>query len=42
MIKKMLKELNLPSPLEVGGKRAETVEEWQRVRPAVLKIMQEC
>ncbi len=42
MINKMLEELNLPSPLEVEGKRVETAQEWQRVRPLVLKIMQEC
>lgn len=42
MIKKMLKELNVPSPLEVGGKKAQTVEEWERTRPLVAKMMQEC
>ena len=42
MINKMLESLKLPSPLEVGGKRAETVEEWEEIKPLVLKMMQEC
>lgn len=42
MIKQKLKELNIPSPLAVGGKKAETVEEWEKVRPLVAKMMQEC
>lgn len=42
MINKMLESLNIPSPLEVGGKRVQTPEEWEKIRPLVLKMMQEC
>lgn len=42
MIENMLKSLNIPSPLEVNGKRAETAEEWERSRPTVAEIMQKC
>lgn len=42
MINEKLKELNLPSPLEINGKRVSTVEEWEKVRPDVLRMMQEC
>ncbi len=42
MIKSKLNELNLPSPLEVTGKRVQTVEEWEKARPLVAKMMQEC
>ena len=41
MIKKMLADLNVPSPLELGGRRAQTVEEWEKIRPLVLKTMLE-
>lgn len=42
MIKNMLKKLNIPSPLEINGKRAETAREWEKIRPAVARMMQEC
>lgn len=42
MVKKMLEELKIPSPLEVGGRRVQTVEEWEKLRPEVLKMMLEC
>ena len=42
MINKMLESLNLPSPLEFSGKRVESVNEWEKIRPDVLKMMQEC
>lgn len=42
MVKSELKKLNIPSPLEVGGKRAQTVEEWLEIRPLVARMMQEC
>ncbi len=42
MIKEKLEALNLPSPLCVGGERVKTVEEWEAIRPLVLKTMLEC
>lgn len=42
MIKSMLDELRIPSPLEVSGKRASTATEWEEIRPVVAKMMQEC
>lgn len=39
MIKKMLEELKVPSPLEISGKRACTVAEWEEIRPLVLDSM---
>lgn len=42
MIETMLAKLNIPSPLEINGKRAETAEEWEKIRPAVAEIMQKC
>lgn len=41
MVKKMLEELKIPSPLEIGGKRVQTVDEWNEIRPLVLKTMLE-
>lgn len=41
MIKQKLNELKIPSPLEVNGKKAQTVSDWEKVRPLVAKIMQE-
>ena len=42
MIKEKLEKLGVPSVLEFGGKRAETVEEWENtVRPMVAKTMLE-
>ncbi|MBQ7122126.1 MAG: hypothetical protein IJO03_07695 [Clostridia bacterium] len=41
MIKEKLEALNLPSPLCVGGERVKTVEEWEKIRPLVLKSMLE-
>ena len=41
MIKKMLADLNVPSPLELGDRRVQTVEEWEKIRPLVLKTMLE-
>ena len=39
MIKEKIEALNLPSPLCIGGERVKTVEEWEKVRPLVLKTM---
>lgn len=41
-VKEKLSGLKVPSPLEIGGKRAKTVEEWLEIRPLVAKMMQEC
>ncbi len=41
MVKKMLEALNLPSPLEIGGKKVQTAEDWEKIRPEILKIMLE-
>ncbi len=41
MIKNMLEKLNIPSPLCIGGEKATTVEEWEGIRPLVLKTMLE-
>lgn len=41
MIKKMLEELNVPSPLEICGEKVKSVEEWKKIRPLVLKLMLE-
>ena len=41
MIKEKLDELNLPSPLCAGGERVKTAEEWEKVRPLVLRTMLE-
>lgn len=41
MIKEMLEKLNIPSPLCIGGEKAKTVEDWERIRPLVLKTMLE-
>ena len=41
MVKKMLEELKIPSPLEIGSKRVQTVDEWKKIRPLVLKSMLE-
>lgn len=41
MINSMLKELKIPSPLEVGDRRVQTVKEWEELRPLVLKTMLE-
>ena len=42
MVNEKLINLGVPSPLEVCGKRAETVEEWEKIRPEIEKMMQEC
>lgn len=42
MIKEKLAALNIPSPLCITGKRAQTAEEWEDIRPLVLKTMLEC
>lgn len=42
MVKTMLDKLNIPSPLEVTGKRVQTVGEWEKVRLLVAQMMQEC
>lgn len=42
MIKEKLNALKVPSPLEVGGRRVTTAQEWEEVRPQVLKTMLEC
>lgn len=41
MIKEMLEKLNVPSPLSVNGEKAETTEQWEKVRPRVMKTMLE-
>lgn len=41
-IREKIEQLNVPSALEVGGKRVQTVEEWLEIRPLVAKMMQEC
>ena len=41
MIKEKLESLNLPSPLCINGEKVKTVEEWEKVRPLVLKAMLE-
>lgn len=41
MIKEKLEALNLPSPLCINGERVKTVEEWEKVRPLVLRTMLE-
>ncbi len=41
MINEMLQKLNAPSPLEITGERVATKEEWEKVRPLVLKSMLE-
>ena len=40
MVNEKLIKLGVPSPLEVCGKRAETVEEWEKVRPEIEIMMQ--
>ena len=42
MVREKLKMLGVPSPLEIGGEIAKTVEEWEKMRPEVEKMMQEC
>lgn len=42
MIKEKLDALKLPSPLCINGERVASVDEWEKVRPLVLKTMQEC
>ena len=41
-VKERLKALNVPSPLEVTGTRATTVEEWEKIRPIVREMMYKC
>ncbi len=41
-VKERLKQLEVPSPLEISGDRAETVEDWERVRPLVVDMMLRC
>lgn len=41
-IREKIEQLNIPSALEVGGKRTQTVAEWLEIRPLVAKMMQEC
>ena len=41
MIYETLKKLNIPSPLEISGKRISTKEEWENMRKTVLNIMLE-
>ena len=40
MVKSKLMELCVPSPLCVNGKKAQSVPEWEALRPAVKEIMQ--
>lgn len=42
MIKQMLESLAVPSPLEVSGKRADSVKDWETIRPLVADMMQKC
>ncbi len=41
MIKDRIEALNLPSPLCINGKKAESVEEWEKIRPLVAKSVLE-
>ncbi len=41
MIKEMLEKLNVPSPLCISGEKVKTAEEWEKIRPFVLKTMLE-
>lgn len=41
MIKEMLEKLDLPSALQVGGKKIESVEDWEKSRELVLRTMLE-
>lgn len=41
MIKEMLEKLNIPSPLCISGEKVKTAEEWEKIRPLVLKTMLE-
>ena len=41
-VKERLEALNVPSPLEVTGKRATTVEEWDEIKPNVREMMYKC
>ena len=41
MIKEMLEKLDIPSPLSISGEKVKTAEEWEKVRPLVLKAMLE-
>lgn len=41
-VKEKLAKLGVPSALEICGKRAETVEEWEKIRPEIMKTMFEC
>lgn len=41
MVNEMLEKMNLPSPLDITGKRITTKEEWEEARPLVLKTMLE-
>lgn len=41
MVNHMLNQLNLPSPLEISGERVKNSDEWEKVRPLVLKAMLE-
>ena len=41
-VKERLDALNIPSPLEVTGTRATTVEEWEKIRPIVREMMYKC
>ncbi len=39
MVKELLNNLNVPSPLMITGKEVKTSEEWEKVRPLVLETM---
>lgn len=41
MVKEKLEKLGIPSALEFCGKRAETVDDWEKIRPEIKKIMLE-
>lgn len=41
-VKERLEVLNIPSPLEVTGKRATTKEEWESIKPIVREMMYKC
>ncbi len=42
MIKDTLKNLNVPSPLCISGEKVRSAEDWEKVKPLVLKTMLEC
>ena len=41
-VKERLEALKIPSPLEITGERAATVEEWEKIRPLVREMMYKC